>query len=430
MLTAGTHTLTNFENDSLNHCILVKLTDTSAKYIQEFIKRNDVNKKTLLKFSKDKGEIIFSNLKPEDQTKSFQFGVSSIKGSSKDGTASFECVSYINKRLESVCSIEEKITIQATDEAFQATKEKVTSVAEEEKKNSAIEIKSTNNRTNTKRSNITSISKTFKRLQKSPAKIIPSIKNQISSHKINSENNGSSFNRIQTKPHLPNNYSSSSEHKTIENSSDNSKHGYSPQLKGTSENIFQTIDSLAKNFKQSPSLKHETKVDIIKPSVVEIKKAEQETKSFWDSYESMGIGDIIKSDEYKTKDKNSNEKLPENKLNTDDDWLKLKKLNSLEDRKKLKGLFDKLYPEYVDLHNYLEKENKIFSDFQEKIESMKKNSVEYQQLYERIVKEYQNKVSNVTYSSKNDRYQEFYTKLEHYYGLIKDFDESSHKMKI
>ena len=44
MLTAGTHTLTNFENDSLNHCILVKLTDTSAKYIQEFIKRNVNNK--------------------------------------------------------------------------------------------------------------------------------------------------------------------------------------------------------------------------------------------------------------------------------------------------------------------------------------------------------------------------------------------------
>jgi hypothetical protein len=58
--------------------------------------------------------------------------------------------------------------------------------------------------------------------------------------------------------------------------------------------------------------------------------------------------------------------------------LKIKKLNSVEDRKKLKVLFDKLYPEYVDLHNYLEKENKIFSDFQEKIESMKKSSLEYQ----------------------------------------------------
>ncbi len=51
-------------------------------------------------------------------------------------------------------------------------------------------------------------------------------------------------------------------------------------------------------------------------------------------------------------------------------------------------------------------------------------------MYERIVREYENKISNVTYSSKNDRYQEFYTKLEHYYGLIKDFDESSYKMKI
>jgi hypothetical protein len=211
-----------------------------------------------------------------------------------------------------VSSIEEKITIQATDEAFQATKEKVTSVAEEEKKNSAIEIKSTNNRTDRKRTNISSVSKTFKRLQKSPTKIIPSVNNHVSAHKIHSDN-GSSFYRIQTKPHLNSNYSSSSEHKTIENSSDNSKHEYSPHFKVTNENNFQTIDSLARIFKQSPSSKQETKVDIIKPSVVEIKKAEQETKSFWDSYESMGIGDIIKSDEYKTKDKNFSEKLPENK---------------------------------------------------------------------------------------------------------------------
>jgi hypothetical protein len=40
MLTAGTHTLTSSDLESSNHCILVKLTDTSAKYIQEFIKRN------------------------------------------------------------------------------------------------------------------------------------------------------------------------------------------------------------------------------------------------------------------------------------------------------------------------------------------------------------------------------------------------------
>ena len=55
-----------------------------------------------------------------------------------------------------------------------------------------------------------------------------------------------------------------------------------------------------------------------------------------------------------------------------------KKINSLEDRKKLKTLFDKLYPEYLELHNYLEKENKIFSDYQERIESLRKTSLEYQ----------------------------------------------------
>ena len=156
MLTAGTHKLTRFENDSLDHCILVKLTDTSAKYIQEFIRNQDENRKTSIKFSQDNGEIIFSNTNPKKQTKSFQFAISSINGSStnrsstngssingssNDGTTSFECASYKSKILTSVSRIEEKITVKATDEAFHATKEKVISVAEEEKKNSAIEIK-------------------------------------------------------------------------------------------------------------------------------------------------------------------------------------------------------------------------------------------------------------------------------------------------
>jgi hypothetical protein len=39
-------------------------------------------------------------------------------------------------RLKTICSVEQKLTIQANDEVFQATKEKVKSVDEEEKKNS------------------------------------------------------------------------------------------------------------------------------------------------------------------------------------------------------------------------------------------------------------------------------------------------------
>ena len=55
MLTNGTHTLTSFQNDSLDHCILVKLTDTSAKYIQEFMKSHDSNKKASLKLQINSG---------------------------------------------------------------------------------------------------------------------------------------------------------------------------------------------------------------------------------------------------------------------------------------------------------------------------------------------------------------------------------------
>jgi hypothetical protein len=178
MLTNGTHTLTSFQNDSLDHCILVKLTDTSAKYIQEFMKSHDSNKKASLKFCKGTGEIIFSNTQTKDAKKSFKFGVSNITGSSKDATASFECVSYKNRKLQSLNAIEEKIIVQATEEAFQVTKEKLLSVFknEEEKKNSVKEINQIN-RNQRKRKMNENIDKPAKRLQKSPN---PSISNNDS----------------------------------------------------------------------------------------------------------------------------------------------------------------------------------------------------------------------------------------------------------
>jgi hypothetical protein len=178
MLTNGTHTLTSFQNDSLDHCILVKLTDTSAKYIQEFMKSHDSNKKASLKFCKGTGEIIFSNTQTKDAKKLFKFGVSNITGSSKDATASFECVSYKNRKLQSLNAIEEKIIVQATEEAFQVTKEKLLSVFknEEEKKNSVKEINQIN-RNQRKRKMNENIDKPAKRLQKSPN---PSISNNDS----------------------------------------------------------------------------------------------------------------------------------------------------------------------------------------------------------------------------------------------------------
>lgn len=44
MLSAGQHTLTNQpdEEDSYKHCILVKLTDSSAKAIEEYLRNNKV----------------------------------------------------------------------------------------------------------------------------------------------------------------------------------------------------------------------------------------------------------------------------------------------------------------------------------------------------------------------------------------------------
>lgn len=58
----------------------------------------------------------------------------------------------------------------------------------------------------------------------------------------------------------------------------------------------------------------------------------------------------------------------------------MQKIDNLEDRKKLKILFDKLHPEYIELHNYLEQTSKIFCNYQDEIELCKKNSKEYQVL--------------------------------------------------
>jgi hypothetical protein len=142
------------------------------------MKSHDSNKKASLKFCKGTGEIIFSNTQTKDAKKLFKFGVSNITGSSKDATASFECVSYKNRKLQSLNAIEEKIIVQATEEAFQVTKEKLLSVFknEEEKKNSVKEINQIN-RNQRKRKMNENIDKLAKRLQKSPN---PSISNNDS----------------------------------------------------------------------------------------------------------------------------------------------------------------------------------------------------------------------------------------------------------
>ena len=181
MLTNGSHTLKSFHSDWSNHCILFKLTDTSAKYIQEFITRKDSNKKASFKLSKGTGEIIFSNSQPKDPKKSFKFGVSSITGSTRDSTVSFECASYKNKKFQSLNTIKEKIIVQGTDDAFQVTKQKLLSVNKEKKKNLPIEFDpiyykfnriipdeiNQNQRKRKRNESVENVDKPAKRLQKS-----------------------------------------------------------------------------------------------------------------------------------------------------------------------------------------------------------------------------------------------------------------------
>ena len=70
------------------------------------------------------------------QYKKFLFALSSVKESNKDSSASFECISHTDKKLKTIGTIEQKLTVQANDEVFLATKERVNIVEEEAKKNS------------------------------------------------------------------------------------------------------------------------------------------------------------------------------------------------------------------------------------------------------------------------------------------------------
>ncbi|CAF0801379.1 unnamed protein product [Brachionus calyciflorus] len=145
MLSAGQHTLIKQPDgdDLYKNCILVKLTDSSAKAIEEFLRnKNNVNKKPSIVFHNDKaGEITFPIESSNANHKKFYFSLSGVKESNKDISAAFECIHYANNKLKTIGTVEQKLTVQANDEVFQATKEKATKEAEEEKKNSTIEIK-------------------------------------------------------------------------------------------------------------------------------------------------------------------------------------------------------------------------------------------------------------------------------------------------
>ena len=72
----------------------------------------------------------------EIQNKKFFFALSSVKESNKDTSASFECISYFDSKLKTIGNIEQKLTVQANEEVFLTTKERVNIVEEEAKKNS------------------------------------------------------------------------------------------------------------------------------------------------------------------------------------------------------------------------------------------------------------------------------------------------------
>ena len=181
--------LTN-RNVSIYH---VKLTDSSLKSIEDFVKFRSGSVKPSIKFNGQSGVIsIPDGATLQSASKTFEFSLSAI---SNDPNGSTECVRQDLNNGFNKCvflqlgSLTHKLTVHAKDDVYQTTKEKMTLVEEESKKSCAKEIKSSDpkgkriiKKTIVKRPQSLGLeNKTSHKLENNVASII-SVTKQTSSH--------------------------------------------------------------------------------------------------------------------------------------------------------------------------------------------------------------------------------------------------------
>ena len=121
----------------------VKLTDSSLKSIEDFLKQKKTAQKPTIHFEGSSGVL---SVPDGSAFKTFEFSLSAI---SNDPNGNTECVKQdAADKLNSPPSflqlgtVTSKITVHANDDVYQSTKEKMTLVEEESKKSCAKEIKS------------------------------------------------------------------------------------------------------------------------------------------------------------------------------------------------------------------------------------------------------------------------------------------------
>lgn len=124
--------------------IHLKLTDSALKTLEEYAKQKDEQRKATIRFPQGSsgGSIQIPTRKGENNTRTFQFTLSSIQG---DPNGSFDCLEQTNSRYRSQVNalgcMMQKIVVHANDDVYKTTKERMTLAEEENKKVCTKEIK-------------------------------------------------------------------------------------------------------------------------------------------------------------------------------------------------------------------------------------------------------------------------------------------------
>lgn len=122
--------------------LLLKLTDPSLKCIEQYQKlKYSTSKRPSIQFKGNSGVITFPSTEAKDGEREFKFTVQPLQQ-----TSSFESIQhYRNSRgehkLDSLGSIQTKVTVSGTDDVYQTTQKKMKLADEEMKKVSTKEVK-------------------------------------------------------------------------------------------------------------------------------------------------------------------------------------------------------------------------------------------------------------------------------------------------
>ncbi|XP_037530705.1 RNA polymerase II elongation factor ELL [Nematolebias whitei] len=122
----------------------VKLTDSALRAFEGFQSSKVLSSRPMIRFDGNKGKISIPRSENSSELQMFTFDLSNVGRDNPQG--SFDCIQqYITSKgsiqLDCLGSIQDKITVRATDDSYQKARENMAQVEEETRSRSAIVIK-------------------------------------------------------------------------------------------------------------------------------------------------------------------------------------------------------------------------------------------------------------------------------------------------